>query len=64
MSQLATNKKQDLVKREYANRVGDLDTMNEGTAALETSKRKGPATDVVFNPVTGRLELVRPTASV
>jgi hypothetical protein len=43
---------------------GGAAPMNEGVNALEVSQRKGPATDVVFNPVTGRLELVRLTASV
>jgi hypothetical protein len=39
---------------------GGTAPMNEGVNALQVSQRRGPATDVVFNPVTGRLELVRP----
>lgn len=59
MSQLVSNKKMDLIKRENANRCGDFDTMDDGATTLEISRRKGPATDSVFNPTTGRLELVR-----
>jgi hypothetical protein len=43
---------------------GGTAPMNEGVKALEESQRSGPATDVEWNPVTGRLELVRLTASV
>lgn len=38
---------------------GESLVLQDGTAALEDSRRKGPATGVEWNPATGRLELVR-----
>ena len=62
MSLLDTNKKLDAIKRGAGNSFGDADTANDGANALEVSRRYGPATDVVFNVATGRLELVRSTS--
>jgi hypothetical protein len=41
---------------------GESLVLQEATAALEETQKRGPATEVVFNPATGRLELVRHTA--